>query len=623
LISELLEAHAKETRGAVLEVAQQLLERGSAARQQSPEWWRWTEVGFLLVGFLAPSLGRKIAAAKAGKPPAELATCHHLIQAVGAAAAESSAPVLLRCRGLIVLARCSDLVEHAFPGDVLNILQCAAAATTQGPTLLQVCALKPLGKYLKSAVKAGGAEAILAQTLAPLGELVRTGEDEVLGVALEALTHVCKDCPRILVAQENEFGVLLRGVWTQAADPFVLMQLNDLVSFGARNELAAPLHRQLLPHLATVISTDAEPAAASTALELYTVLMKHAPLPLSDAVLVCVPSVVQFLGNAQDSGLIQNACEATTALLKRAANQLTPWVEGLLAAVVRLLRADLDDNAVLYLGPVITELVVKVTLPPSIAPALFEALLARLQKAEMLSLQESLLVVFARLLLADVASVAAVLASFEVDLANVGRIPGLDALLLCAVRRAEKVLIGRVAKNAVYSALVLVVESQDQSIAALRARRPELRQALLALIVTALTQEVEKEKDRQSAVERQLRKQSADDEDDEDDDEAVFGMLTGGGLELGDADEYRDLLDAFCDGEEDDDDEDDDEDSDAELAAINAARAAADPLSGMRLMETLCAQLEVWDEQAWFKQEAVDRQRMAAAVQGAKALIGV
>jgi len=40
-------------------------------------------------------------------------------------------------------------------------------------------------------------------------------------------------------------------------------------------------------------------------------------------------------------------------------------------------------------------------------------------------------------------------------------------------------------------------------------------------------------------------------------------------------------------------------------------------------METLCAQLEVWDEQAWFKQEAVDRQRMAAAVQGAKALIGV
>jgi len=233
-------------------------------------------------------------------------------------------------------------------------------------------------------------------------------------------------------------------------------------------------------------------------------------------------------------------------------------------------------------------------------------------------------VVFARLLLADVASVAAVLASFEVDLANVGRIPGLDALLLCAVRRAEKVLIGRVAKNAVYSALVLVVESQDQSIAALRARRPELRQALLALIVTALTQEVEKEKDRQSAVERQLRKQSADDEDDEDDDEAVFGMLTGGGLELGDADEYRDLLDAFCDGEEEDDDEDDDdEDSDAELAAINAARAAADPLSGMRLMETLCAQLEVWDEQAWFKQEAVDRQRMAAAVQGAKALIGV
>jgi hypothetical protein len=557
LISELLEAHAKETRGAVLEVAQQLLERGSTARQQSPEWWRWTEVGFLLLGFLAPVLGRKLAAAKAGKPPAELAICHNLIQAVGTAAAESSAPVLLRCRGLIVLARCSVLVEHAFPGDVLNILQCAAAAT-KGPKLLQVCALKPLGKYLKSAVKAGGAEAILAQTLAPLGELVRSGEDEVLGVALEALTHVCKDCPGILVAQENEFGLLLRSVWTRTADPFVLMQLSDLVSFGARNDLAGPLHRQFLPHLATVIGADAEPAAASNALELYTVLMKHAPLPLSEAVLVCVPSVVQFLGNAQDSGLIQNACEATTALLKRAANQLTPWVEGLLAAVVRLLRADLDDSAVLYLGPVITELVVKVTLPPSIAPALFEAMLTRLQKAEMLSLQESLLVVFSRLLLADVAAVAAALAAFEVDVANVGRVPGLDALLLCAVRRAEKVLAGRVAKNAVYSALVLVVESQDHSIAALRARRPELRQTLLAIIVTALTQEVEKEKDRQSAVERQLRKQSADDDDEEDFDEALLEM--SGGLDFGAADEYRDLLDAFCD---DEDGEDDDEEEDS------------------------------------------------------------
>merc|ERR1719310_2420822 len=112
--------------------------------------------------------------------------------------------------------------------------------------------------------------------------------------------------------------------------------------------------------------------------------------------------------------------------------------------------------------------------------------------------------------------------------------------------------------------------------------------------------EVEKEKDRQSAVERQLRKQSADDEDDEDDDEAAFAMVTGGGLDFGAADEYRDLLDAFCDNEFDDDD-DDEEDSDAELEAINAARAAADPLAGMRLMETLCAQLEVWEAEAWFQ----------------------
>ena len=52
------QVHSKETRAALLEIAQQLVERGATARRaESPHWWRWVELGFQLAGFVVRASG--------------------------------------------------------------------------------------------------------------------------------------------------------------------------------------------------------------------------------------------------------------------------------------------------------------------------------------------------------------------------------------------------------------------------------------------------------------------------------------------------------------------------------------------------------------------------------------
>jgi len=346
----------------------------------------------------------------------------------------------------------------------------------------------------------------------------------------------------------------------------------------------------------------------------------EAPVPFEPALLGPLPIALEHLGSSTDSALLQNGCELATVVLDRSPEQVSPLLEPLGGALLRLLGPDLDDNAALYVGPVITKLVMQVRpLPPVFIIEVLRVIVARCATAQLPSLQQALLGTMGRLLHLDCGQVLTVLANQQVPLEG-KMASGLDVLLGMWCAHAHKV-ISRVQRNVAFSALTLLVDAAgDEPLASVRTRVP-IRQRLVEVLVEALQREVEREQERTNASEKAARAAAlAEDEDDELGDE--FGDL-GGPTAFGDADEFLSVLQALGEGDDDGDDGSDSEDE-AELAAHQAKMAAKDPLYALQLLPHLTAQLEHWDTQEpWAAQLPAElRVKLQAVVGAAKRTFG-
>jgi len=620
------QAHMKrEATKAIAGIIGELLERGAACAAEAGAW-KLTELGLFL--FTVVAIECPVRSLQRGDL-APLAPV--VLQTAGRLCGDTGAPEFLRARAFALLHKLGDAVCALLKNDVPALLKAAAASLQPSvPLPVRISACRAFCRFLTVSDDSALRESLLLEhgVLSSLGALLRDADEEVLHLALESLTVITKMCPSAIAKVEASFSPLVLELWRRSAnDPLLLLSVLDLVGCATSSDvgLRRSMEAQLLPVVVTDLKEGTEAIVTASAIDLYGVLLKRADTPFAAPMWQCAEAVVAAVLRSDESGLLQNACDVLCSLVKRSPAQIIE--AGLLApmlqAVERLLRPDLDDNACLFVGPLVTLLLQHFggQLPQDLARGLLHALVARLAKAELPFLQQSLIVVVARLLHEDLAGVVALLGGLEVpappSAPAASELPvgasGLE-LLLYVWLACSKEIRSRHSRNVAFSALCKL-HLRCAEDAALRAARTggnaPLPQRLLAVLVAALEFENERcEK---------LAKRAQDDEDDEDDededDEACIDDDDDDIIEAsGRSRPMGKLLSELVDFEDDDD-------SDGEFGGGDTFQEVerADPLYSLDLRSVLVQHLGVAGQQVGAPPELAGKAAaaVAAARQGA------
>jgi len=627
LVGELMEHIKRESARSLAMVTAELLEKGeqdrAAGEQQA---WKLTELGLYLFSIVAGA--GTVKSLQRGEMASLSPTA---MRTAAAISGDTSAVDFLRARAFSVLHRMRDSVCASSPGDIEQILKTAAVGIQpHSPLVVRVSACRVFCRYFTATQVESIRGPLLGEhrVLASFGSLLRDADEEVLHLALESLALIVKLSPAAVAEGATSLAALVLDLWRRSkSDALAHLSVLDLVSSAASSHplLRQALQETLLPAVAEDLQPGVEAYITAASIDLYGVLLKKAEVPFSGAVLSCAPPLIAAVLRSDESGLLQNACDALCCLVQRSPQQVSEigLLEPAFRAVERLLSLDLDDNASLFAGPLVTLLMQRFghQLPPELARALLRVLVIRLTRAELPFLIQSLTAVIARLLLEDFSGVLTALAAMEVQapksvLEAAGSCPvgrsALDVLLAMWMDRYDTMR-SKHSRNVFYTALCRIhaAAAQDPRLQAAQTGGPPLAERVLSVIISGLEHETERNK-RQAKGMLDGDSDDSEEEDDDDDGEACLGdeddelfALSKGGKLL------SELVDL----------DDSDEDlSDAEGGDTFQAVEREDPLYSLDLQQALVAHLV--SPGLLLTAPATLSQRASAAVQEAVASKG-
>jgi len=567
LVGELLAHMKRETGKALAGIVGELLERGergSAAGETNA--WKLAELSLFL--FSLAACESPVKALQKGEFAALAPVALNL---AGRLCADTSAIDFLRARSFSVLYRLGDAVVALSKGDVPSLLHATARSLMPAePLVVRVSACRAFCRFLPANEDNALSEALLLEhgVLASLGQLVRDADEELLHLALESLVLVVRACPGAVVKVEASFGTLVLEIWRRTiADPMAHLTVLDLVSCAASKDqqLRRTMEQTMLPSVVNDLRPETDAHITAAAIDLYGVLLKKAEVPFPPSIWSCVEPLLATIVRSDESGLLQNACEALCSVVKRSPAQVVAGglLSPMLQAIERLLRPDLEDDACLFVGPIVTLLLAHFgsQLSAELATGILSALVQRLARAERPYLQQGLIVVLARLMLEDLDGVLGVLWSIEAQAPMdpkataggaagpvVGR-TGLEVLLSVWLANAKEIR-AKHARNVGCTAFCRLHAkcSQDARLAGAQTGGPPgtpvaLPARLLAALVAGL--EFENERVKKLRAAELCDDVDSDEEDDEDDDgDEEEGTKKGG--------QFGKLLSELVDFEDDD-----------------------------------------------------------------------
>lgn len=570
LVNELLSHMKRETSKAVAGLIGEVLEKSD------PSAWKSVEVGLLVFGHVAAEVSPKLLKTGELSPLVPKA-----LGIAGQLCTDRSVPELLRTRAFSLLWKMRDAVCALMPGDVPAMLQAAASglAPTE-PVVVRVSACRVFVRFLTAVEDKRPCEALLLDygVLASLASLLKEADDELLHLFLESLCIMVKQCPGAMVSVKEDLATLVLDIWRRSRhDPMVHLQVLDLVScaMGVNEQLHQTMETRLLPAIAEGLSatgnipdTSEEPHIVASAIELYSLLLKKASVPLSSPLWSCVEPLISAVIRHDESGLLQNACDALCLVVRRTPAQLAE--SGLLALLLRatekLLGPDLSDDGAAFVGPFIALLLSQFGshLSSELVTGLLRALVVRLERTCLPFLKQELLVVFGRILNEDVARAVGVLQGLEIQNGSGASIRGFEVLMSIWLDMAERgEILARRSQNVSVSVFCKLHANcaNDAQLSVLRLRDTKtgevsgasLSQRLILATLVLLENKNERCRKRDHDPLLDIQDSGDDDEEDEDLGDEFGGDKNAGRLlsELLDEDDDDDLSNAGLGGEGD------------------------------------------------------------------------
>ncbi|ELR21483.1 Importin beta domain containing protein [Acanthamoeba castellanii str. Neff] len=425
------------TQAIALGVGKRLQESVKQQQSGNRSWWKLREASVLAVGSTAEVLIN-----------APQGFDHHqFMAAILQPDLQTTASPFLRGRALW----CASQFSHAVAADKsLPFIQAAVASlqSQQDPLPVKICACRALASYCPKLEDKGVIGQMVPPTVQGLAVLLGQTSEETLHLTLETLLVVLSTAGEAVRPFVEGLTQQLIRVWGQCInDPLITADIQDCLRVLAKiPDCAAMLKAALLPYLIQLISPAPEGKdeviygarevsvrhAGPASVQLLTMLVHATPdMQPSDPLLTkAFPVLVQQLITTADNSLLNEGCACLSAYVSRAPGLLLQWNDGrsngigyILQFVGRLLQPSTSDMAALYVGPLVTKIISKFKtvkafqlmdlhtdphlqlggqLGAGTLTDMLKAVLARLQTQCMPSLAQSLVLIFARLMMGGI-----------------------------------------------------------------------------------------------------------------------------------------------------------------------------------------------------------------------------
>jgi len=343
----------------------------------------------------------------------------------------------LRSRGYSVAATLTKATYNTIGDRVTELMeQSIHASTTDPSTIVQITALRSFQKY-REKVPVEALQPFQASIIASIRVFMNVKSDDDPEDSQDVLTELVETVRSAVtinfaaVLDDNLqipqllFAIASNGATNHHLTGTVLSTFSDIAE-GAP-DMYVPLCSKLLPLLMQmmdpVVSGNEHPLM-DLATEVLEALLRNGISPLPQGMVATVmPRLSRILLKSDDSELVQSGCSSMKEIVRLDCDQLLKWndasgksgLEISLMIVDRLLRPEFSEGAAMEVGGLAAEIVDKAGEHiGQLLPELLRAVAARLATANLPNFVQSLILVFARLVLKQPKDVVDFLAGLTV-----------------------------------------------------------------------------------------------------------------------------------------------------------------------------------------------------------------
>jgi len=388
-------------------------EAGQNRAAGNEAWWKLHEAAMLALGSAQEVIENQITARKVNFDIGNFLS--------GVVLSDLNSPV-----HPFLLGRClwvaSKFPSHLPPAAITSFLEGTVRGLQEDqPHPVRISAVRAIWGFCDHLKNSGGGDEPSRALLVPLLPALVDGlvnmcanfsqSSEILGLIMENLAVVLDCDPKFTASQEPKVAPLVVAMFLKySSDPLIPILCQDIFKILSVNpECAVPLQARLIPTLVSILaSQDQFPGLKSVALDVLTTLVRSSPSPLSDHLMqVGFPATIQITLSTDDNSILQSGGECLRAYISVAPDQISAYtdpagktgLQHIVAVATHLLNPAANESSATFVGRLVTCLIKKAgdRLGENL-DHLLKAVLSKLQRAETLTVVQSLVLVYAQLI---------------------------------------------------------------------------------------------------------------------------------------------------------------------------------------------------------------------------------
>eukprot|EP00002_Diphylleia_rotans_P008676 TRINITY_DN1868_c0_g1_i1.p1 TRINITY_DN1868_c0_g1~~TRINITY_DN1868_c0_g1_i1.p1 ORF type:complete len:1012 (-),score=224.63 TRINITY_DN1868_c0_g1_i1:177-3212(-) len=385
-------SHAVSTR---IRESQEKLQAGDA------NWWRLREAAVLAISTLAEEINTT------GQEAYTALNLSEFFSTILTTDLSPSAPPFLKSRAINFTSKFISILPPQQAKEFLPL--CLSALEASQPFHLRMAACR-MTYRIATKLPASDMKGIITPLCQSVCQLISLTNNDTFHIVLETLTAVLKVDAEASASIEPSLTPFILNLWmSQPTDPLMSVNVIDIVEALAKIPECRPsLYQRCFPILTQSLSQTQQLGVVETVVELAIALVKHHEGEIAPIVLDSFfPQLITTMLNSEDHALLQSGAHFLMAIVRLGSPILVErkdvngvsYLHHILGIVAKLLDPSVDESAAIFVGALVSKLVMKYgELLGSSVNQMLEACVRRLASAKLLSLIQSLLLVFCRLI---------------------------------------------------------------------------------------------------------------------------------------------------------------------------------------------------------------------------------
>ncbi|CAG8445061.1 3579_t:CDS:10 [Funneliformis caledonium] len=427
LLQVLLDKFSEQTLQALADTAQHLIEESDKARATCDKcWWKMQEACLKAIGYVSEEFKSAIQESKVNFDLTGLFE-HVVFNYVTAI----DIP-FLQGRAIVFASQFATFLSEELAAryiaatvDAIQRIESIPAKVSSLKALQNFC------RYLDTKYVAPYQSNIIEGVATLLNV---TSEDSLI-LVLETLEFAIKINYDVTARYEHVIGPLVIDVWMKnPTDHLIVSVITDLFESLASNTAAyAAFQSRALPTLVNIINNATESAAVASAIDLITSLVKGGPSPLPTSYVEHIfPSLIHLMLVHEDRSILQNGEICLKYFIQKDCEHISQWMDSsgktgldyVIQYIAKSLQPSQSESAC-FLGDLVVKLINKAgnRIVP-VLPDLLKASATRLEGAKTATFIQSLVMIFAHLMLSQLSTVVEFLSTLDINGRN-----GLELLL--------------------------------------------------------------------------------------------------------------------------------------------------------------------------------------------------